>query len=68
MSAAGTLPVVQVERTKGRTFADEPVWVVKRCVFCKRRHSHIADPVLTTMILPARCNPSRFYQVREAAK
>lgn len=68
MSAADTLPVVQAERTKGRTFADEAMWVVKRCVFCKRRHSHIADPVATSMILPARCNPSRFYEVREAAK
>lgn len=66
MTAATQLPVVTVERTSGRGFADEPVWVVRRCVFCHRRHSHIADPVRTEMILPARCNPSRFYRVVEA--
>jgi hypothetical protein len=60
------MPVVAVVRTTGKGFADEPVWVVRRCVFCKRRHSHVADTVATTMILPARCNPAKFYRVVEA--
>lgn len=68
MSAAEDLPVVQAIRTKGKTFADSPVWVVKRCALCHRRHTHMADVVMTEMILPARCNPARFYRLREVAK
>lgn len=65
MTAAADVPVVSVQRTSGRTFADEPVWVVKRCAFCRRRHSHVADPVAKEMILPARCNRALFYRVQE---
>lgn len=64
--AAGDLPVVEAVRTTGKGFADEPVWVVRRCAFCRRRHSHVADVTATTMILPARCNPAKFYRVTEA--
>lgn len=64
-TAAEDLPVVEVVRTTGKGFADEAVWVVRRCSYCRRRHSHVADVTATTMILPARCNPARFYRVRE---
>lgn len=66
MTAVVQVPVVEAVRTTGRNFADEAVWVVRRCAFCKRRHSHVADVTATTMILPARCNPARFYRVTEA--
>lgn len=66
-AAAEALPVVTVVRTKGKGFADEAVWVVRRCSYCKRRHSHVADVTATTMILPARCDSSKFYRVVEAA-
>lgn len=65
-AASEDLPVVEVVRTRGVSFVDSAVWVVKRCAYCRRRHSHVADVTATSMILPARCNPARFYRVTEA--
>lgn len=66
-TAAEDLPVVEAVRTTGKGSSNEPIWVLRRCVFCKRRHSHVADVTATTMILPARCNPERFYRLREVS-
>ncbi|MDX3708783.1 hypothetical protein PV733_07315 [Streptomyces europaeiscabiei] len=64
---AETVPEVEVRReADGRDGV--VVWVVRRCAFCRRRHTHLADPVLTTAVIPARCNPTRFYRVQEVAK
>lgn len=66
MTAVTELPVVQVTREAAKRDGTV-VWVVRRCVLCGRRHTHIADPVLTEAVIPARCNPTSFYRVREVA-
>lgn len=58
------LPVVEATREAER-HRGTIVWVVRRCHYCGRRHTHIADPVLKSVIIPARCNPARFYRVQE---
>jgi hypothetical protein len=62
---SGGLPVATATRETDRR--DAQVWVVKRCCFCHRRHTHAADPVQTSVILPAHCNPTRFFRLREVS-
>jgi hypothetical protein len=64
---AETVPVVEATREAERHH-NTIVWVVRRCCFCQRRHTHLADPVMTSVIIPARCSPNRFYQVREVPR
>jgi hypothetical protein len=46
---------------------DPPTWRV-RCPYCRHAHLHAADTALTEMILPARCDSTKFYTVREAVR
>ena len=64
--AAVELPVVVATR-KATSKDGVIVWVVRRCVFCQRRHTHIADPALMEAVIPARCSPEKFYRLREVA-
>ena len=66
MSAAGlpVLPTVEAVRVAASR-GDAIVWVVRRCAYCRRRHTHLADPVLTSVIIPARCNRRAFYRLVE---
>jgi len=63
----GELPVVEATREA----ADKDgaiVWVVRRCTYCRRRHTHLADPVMTRLVVPARCGRGlRFYLLEEVA-
>lgn len=66
MSAASlpvlpTVEAVRVAASRGGAI----VWVIQRCAFCRRRHTHIADPFMTSAVIPARCNPRAFYRVEE---
>lgn len=63
---ARAVPVVEATR-EADSRDGTIVWVVRRCAFCRRRHTHIADPALTEAVIPARCNQTRFYQLREVA-
>lgn len=70
MSAARTrteLPLVEAVRRPPRTLMDPPTWRV-RCPYCRHAHLHAADTALTEMILPARCDGTKFYTVREAVR
>jgi hypothetical protein len=59
------MPVAEAVRRPGRGFLDPPTWTVKRCPYCRRRHTHVADVVLSELVLPARCGGGgRFYLVR----
>jgi hypothetical protein len=61
----GELPDVPVVRTEDKRHG--AVWVLRRCAYCGRRHTHAADPVLTSAIIPARCRPTAFYRLVEVA-
>lgn len=66
---AAVMPVATAVRKPGRTALDGPVWVIKRCPHCGRRHVHTAPATtLTELALPARCGDgTRSYRVREVA-
>ncbi|MDW8805615.1 hypothetical protein P1P68_12685 [Streptomyces scabiei] len=66
MTAArtGGLPMVEATREAER-HRGTIVWVVRRCAYCHRRHTHVADPQLTAVVIPARCNQSLFYRLQE---
>lgn len=52
-------------RVPGRLLIDGPVWLVKRCPYCRRKHVHIAPVTLLELALPAPCGEDRAYRVRE---
>jgi len=57
---------VEAVRSPGRGLLDPPVWTVRRCPYCRRRHVHVADVSMTEMVLQSRCGGgTRFYLVRE---
>lgn len=65
---AEALPVAPAVRRPPRTLLDPPTWRV-RCPYCQHAHLHAADPVLTELVLPARCGAgARFYLVREVER
>jgi hypothetical protein len=58
--------LVEVTREAARRGA-AIVWVTARCPYCRRRHRHIADPLLTEAVIPAGCDAAKFYRVREVS-
>lgn len=63
---APVMPVAEAVRKPGRSALDGPVWVIKRCPHCRRRHVHTAPVALLELALPARCGDgTRAYRVRE---
>jgi hypothetical protein len=67
MGAARTaeMPVLTARRVPGRLDSDPAMWT-GRCPLCRRNHRHVAEIGAIEMVLPARCDPARFYRVQEA--